>query len=57
MPDLMTSVDSAPAISESENTKPLFPLFALFCTLLSLAGVFGREFYCSFDLILISVLS
>lgn len=57
MPDLMTSVDSAPAISESENTKPLFPLFALFCTLLSLAGVFGREFYCSFDLILISILS
>lgn len=56
MPDLMTSVDSAPAISESENTKSLFPLFTLFCTSLSLAVVLGWEFYCSFDPILISVL-
>lgn len=57
MPDLMTSIDSAQATSESVRTLDLcFFLFALFCILLSLAGIFVREFYCSFHPILISVL-
>lgn len=57
MPDLMTSVDSAQATSEGARTLDLcFLPFALFCILLSLAGISGREVFCSFHSILVSLL-
>lgn len=43
MPDLMTSIDSAQATSESVRTVDLcFLLFALFCILLSLVSLWGN---------------
>jgi len=57
MPDLMSSVDSAQAMSKWVKMLGVcFFLFALFCNLLSLADIFGREFCCSFHAILTSVL-